>query len=336
MSCLMIDVDGFTLNSSDEERIKNPLVGGLILFSRNYVDKDQLRELVGSIRSIKKEILVGVDHEGGRVQRFREGFTEIPNMRKIGKIYEQDPGYANSVAKLTGWLIARELGEFDIDFSFTPVLDIDYGSSSVIGDRSFNANISPIIELAGSLARGLDHGGMQSVGKHFPGHGFIKADTHLELAVDKRSLENIQSNDMLIFESLIRNKIKGIMPSHVIYPSCDKSPAGLSKFWLQDQLRKLLKFKGAIFSDDMSMKAAELSEKNITSRVKGALVAGCDMVLVCNSPKEVDLLLGSLEWSSGEASYRRLQSMRLNKIKNKTTSFEGNSLEQAQSIILNM
>ena len=336
MTCLMIDLDGTALNSSDEQRIKDPLVGGLILFTRNYEDRNQLRELVSSIRSIKKEILIAVDHEGGRVQRFKEGFTEIPNMRKIGNIYEKNKEDANKIANLTGWLIAKELGDFDIDFSFTLVLDIDYGSSSVIGDRSFNSNIDPIIDLAGSLVSGLDYGGMQSVGKHFPGHGFIKADTHLESAIDTRSLENIQSNDMIIFEKLIHRGLKAIMPSHVIYSSCDKKPAGLSKFWLQDQLRKLLKFNGAIFSDDMSMKAAELSEKNITSRVEGALLSGCDMVLVCNSPKKVDELLSCLKWNSSEESYCRLQSMRLDKIKNKASRYLGSDLEQVQSTLLNI
>ena len=332
MTCLMIDVEGLELIDSDIERIKHPLVGGIILFARNYKDKSQLIKLIISIRKIKKNLLVAVDHEGGRVQRFKDEFTNIPKMNLIGQIYQKDKKHANKIAKLTGWIIAEELAAVDIDFSFTPVLDIDYGASSVIGDRAFHQDIDPISELASSLIEGLNFGGMQSVGKHFPGHGFIKADTHLETATDSRLLKTIQNNDMLTFDRLIHNGIKGIMPSHVIYSSCDKNPAGLSSFWLQEQLRGRLKFKGAIFSDDISMQAAEDSENNITLRVKNALIAGCDMVLVCNSPNEVDKLIKELQYKPNSESVKRLQLMKLNRNKN-SLSYCNHTIDEARVII---
>jgi len=332
MTCLMIDIEGLGLINSDIERIKHPLVGGIILFSRNYKDKSQLTKLIISIRKIKNNLLVAVDHEGGRVQRFKDEFTNIPKMSLFGKIYQKDKKLANKIAKLSGWVIAEELSAVDIDFSFTPVLDVDYGASSVIGDRAFHQDIDTISELASSLVDGLNVGGMQSVGKHFPGHGFIKTDTHLEVATDNRSLETIQKNDMLTFDRLIKKGVKGIMPSHVIYPSCDQSPAGLSGFWLQDQLRNRLRFEGAIFSDDMSMQAAKDSENNITLRVKKALLAGCDMVLVCNSPIELDKLLAELQWKPDIKSFKRLQLMRLNKARNNLTCCNYNT-DEARSII---
>ena len=328
----MIDVEGLGLINSDIERIKHPLVGGIILFARNYKNRPQLIKLIISIRKIKQNLLIAVDHEGGRVQRFKDEFTKIPKMSLFGKIYQKDRNRAKKIAKLSGWIIAKELAAIDIDFSFTPVLDIDYGASSVIGDRAFHQDIDTISELASSLVEGLSFGGMQSLGKHFPGHGFIKADTHFKTAIDSRPLETIQNNDMLTFDRLIQKGVKGIMPSHVIYSSCDQNPSGLSSFWLQDQLRGRLGFEGAIFSDDMSMKAAQDSENNITLRVKKALIAGCDMVLVCNSPFEVDKLICELEWKPDVKSFKRLQLMRLNKARNNLTCCNHN-IDEARSII---
>ena len=335
MTCLMIDIEGLELIDADIKRIKHPLVGGIILFTRNFKNKIQLKKLVISIRKLKENLLIAVDHEGGRVQRFKDEFTNIPKMNSIGLIYQEDKQQANTIAKLIGWVIANELAEIDIDFSFTPVLDIDYRNSSIIGDRAFHQNVQAISELASSLVEGLNFVGMQSVGKHFPGHGFIKADTHLEIATDNRSLETIQKNDMLTFESLIKMGIKAIMPSHVIYSSCDQDPAGLSDFWLQDQLRGRLKFEGAILSDDMSMTAAQDSEGNVSLRVKRALIAGCDMVLFCNSPNEVDGLLSDLKWKPIEESLRRLEHLKLNKeIKlGKKLNYCNYSFEEAQLLI---
>ena len=243
MTCLMIDIGSTELSNKDEERLQNKLVGGVILFSRNYKNKKQIKALTASIRKIKKNILIAVDHEGGRVQRFREEFTEIPDMALLGQIYDENKAEGKRLAKLCGQLIAYELGACDIDFSFTPVLDINFGTSYVIGDRSFHQHAKPIVDLASSVMDGLSSGGMKSVGKHFPGHGFIKADTHLESANDDRSLEEIQEKDMNMFKEMTKKNSSGVMPSDVIYSCCDQQPAGFSKFWLEGQLRKFLNFE---------------------------------------------------------------------------------------------
>ena len=316
MTCLMIDIGSTELSYKDEERLQNELVGGVILFSRNYKNKKQVKALTASIRKIKKNILIAVDHEGGRVQRFREEFTDIPDMALLGKVYDENKIEGERLAKLCGQLIAYELGACDIDFSFTPVLDINFGTSSVIGDRSFHEDAKPIVDLASSVMDGLSSAGMKSVGKHFPGHGFIKADTHLESASDDRSLEEIQEKDMNIFKEMIKKNIAGVMPSHVIYSSCDLKPAGFSKFWLEGQLRKILNFEGAIFSDDMGMMAAQIYEKDLVSRVRKCLEAGCDMVLVCNQDEYVDKVLNKLLWKQDSISKERLSNMRRDYLKN--------------------
>ena len=332
----MIDVESFHLNIEDMQRIKHPLVGGVILFARNYQNKNQLKQLVSQIRDIKKNILIGVDHEGGRVQRFKDGFTSLPPMAMLGKMYDQDEQKAKEFASLVGWVIAKELGGCDIDFSFTPVLDVNYGASSVIGDRAFHEQVSPVIELANNLMQGLEDGGMQAIGKHFPGHGFIKEDTHLEKGEDKRKFSDIKENDLKVFISLINNGMKGIMPSHIIYSSCDSLPSGLSRFWLQDQLRVQLGFKGAIFSDDMSMKAAKFIKENIVERLLMALNAGCDMVLLCNSPKEVDYALTNVRWNIDTNSIARLAAMKLDNTKNKIDIYKHHSVADIQQKIESM
>tara|TARA_Y100000022_G_scaffold19417_1_gene14823 strand:- start:12450 stop:13454 length:1005 start_codon:yes stop_codon:yes gene_type:complete len=332
----MIDVESFQLNTEDIQRIKHPLVGGVILFARNYQNKNQLKQLVNQIRDVKKEILIGVDHEGGRVQRFKDDFTSLPPMAMLGKIYDKDKQNAKELASLVGWVIAKELGDCDIDFSFTPVLDVNYGASSVIGDRAFHQQVFPVIELASNLRQGLEDGGMQAIGKHFPGHGFIKEDTHLEKGKDKRKFLDIEENDLKVFVSLINSGIKGIMPSHIIYSSSDSLPSGFSKFWLQDQLRGKLGFKGAIFSDDMSMKAAKLVRENIVERLLIALKAGCDMILLCNSPKEVDNVLTHLEWNVNAASKSRLAAMKLDSTKNKIDTYKYHSVAEIQQKLGNM
>ena len=332
----MIDVESYHLNIEDMQRIKHPLVGGVILFARNYQNKNQLKQLVSQIKDIKKNILIGVDHEGGRVQRFKDGFTSLPPMSMLGKMYDQDEQKAKEFASLVGWVIAKELGGCDIDFSFTPVLDVNYGASSVIGDRAFHEQVSPVIELANNLIQGLEDGGMQAIGKHFPGHGFIKEDTHLEKGEDKRKFSDIKENDLKVFASLIDVGIKGIMPSHIIYSSCDSLPSGLSRFWLQDQLRIQLGFKGAIFSDDMSMKAAKFIKENIVERLLMALNAGCDMVLLCNSPKEVDYALTNVRWNIDTNSIARLAAMKLDNTKNKIDIYKHHSVADIQQKIESM
>ena len=307
---LMIDVEGLTLNDEDIKRIMHPMVGGLILFTRNYKDTVQLKTLTDAIRKIRgHDFLIAVDHEGGRVQRFREGFTIIPAMRKLGEVWDKDPKRANHLAFLIGQIIATELRVFDIDFSFTPVLDIDYSESTVIRDRAFHVDIEAIKALASNLLEGLKEGGMHGVGKHFPGHGYIKADSHLSISEDERTFDEIASKDMSIFISLIKHGLNAVMPSHVLYSEADKHPAGFSSFWLKDQLREKFHFKGAIFSDDMSMKGAILGGE-MKDRILKALEAGCDMVLLCNSPQLVDEVLLHLDWKMSSESIIRLLSMK--------------------------
>ena len=307
---LMIDVEGLTLKDEDIKRIMHPMVGGLILFTRNYKDTVQLKTLTDAIRKIRgHDFLIAVDHEGGRVQRFREGFTIIPAMRKLGEVWDKDPKRANHLAFLIGQIIATELRVFDIDFSFTPVLDIDYSESTVIRDRAFHVDIEAIKALASNLLEGLKEGGMHGVGKHFPGHGYIKADSHLSISEDERTFDEIASKDMSIFISLIKHGLNAVMPSHVLYSEADKHPAGFSSFWLKDQLREKFHFKGAIFSDDMSMKGAILGGE-MKDRILKALEAGCDMVLLCNSPQLVDEVLLHLDWKMSSESIIRLLSMK--------------------------
>ena len=307
---LMIDVEGLTLTNEDIKRISHPMVGGLILFTRNYKDTHQLKTLTDAIRKIRgHDFLIAVDHEGGRVQRFREGFTTIPAMRKLGEVWDKDPKKANHLAFLIGQIIATELRVFDIDFSFTPVLDIDYSESTVIRDRAFHGDIEAIKSLASNLLEGLKEAGMHGVGKHFPGHGYIKADSHLSISEDTRALNEIASKDMSIFTSLIKHGLNAVMPSHVLYSAADKNPAGFSSFWLKDQLREKFHFKGAIFSDDMSMKGAILGGE-MKDRILKALEAGCDMVLLCNSPQLVDEVLLQFDWKMSSESMARLLSMK--------------------------
>ncbi len=310
MGPLMIDVEGLTLTDEDVTRITHPMVGGIILFARNYKDAAQLKTLTDAIRKIRgHDFLIAVDHEGGRVQRFKEGFTTIPPMRKLGEIWDKDSNKANHLAFLIGQTIATELRVFDIDFSFTPVLDIDYSESTVIRDRAFHGNIETIKALASSLLEGLKEGGMHGVGKHFPGHGYIKTDSHLSISEDKRALDEIESKDMSIFISLIKQGLNAVMPSHVLYSAVDEHPAGFSRFWLKSQLREKYHFQGAIFSDDMSMKGAILGGE-MKDRLLKALDAGCDMVLLCNSPQLVDEVLSQLHWKMSSDSAERLLSMK--------------------------
>ena len=310
MGPLMIDVEGLTLTGEDVTRITHPMVGGIILFARNYKDPAQLKTLTDAIRKIRgHDFLIAVDHEGGRVQRFKEGFTAIPPMRKLGEIWDKDSNKANHLAFLIGQIIATELRVFDIDFSFTPVLDIDYSESTVIRDRAFHGNIETIKALASSLLEGLKEGGMHGVGKHFPGHGYIKTDSHLSISEDKRALDEIESKDMSIFISLIKQGLNAVMPSHVLYSAADEHPAGFSRFWLKSQLREKYHFQGAIFSDDMSMKGAILGGE-MKDRLLKALDAGCDMVLLCNSPQLVDEVLSQLHWKMSSESAERLLSMK--------------------------
>mgnify|MGYP003856774343 CR=1 FL=1 len=306
---LMLDVASYSLSGEEKTLLANPIVGGLILFSRNYESPEQLKNLIAEIRQASPNIIIAVDHEGGRVQRFREGFTRIPAMASFGKLYKQNPESAIALSRDCGWLMAAELIAYDIDISFAPILDRDYGVSSIIGDRAFSVNPDDIVVLTKAFIDGMSQAGMASTGKHFPGHGGVAADSHIDIPVDERSLDELRSNDISIFAPVIDAGLNAIMPAHIIYPKVDEQPAGFSKYWLQTILRDELDFEGVIFSDDLGMEGATVAG-GFPQRADAALKAGCDMVLVCNNPEGAQEVLQHLD-SSGITCNERLQSMRL-------------------------
>ena len=276
---LMLDLEGLTVTAEEQELLRHPAVGGLILFSRNYQEPDQLYELIHQVRAARPDLLIAVDQEGGRVQRFRTEFTRLPPMAALGRYHGRDPEAARHAADLLGELMADELRAYDIDISFAPVLDLDFGTSSVIGDRSFNADPHAVTELAGAFIDGMARAGMAATGKHFPGHGHVAADSHLELPEDPRTWEQLQ-DDLVPFKALAP-RLDGIMPAHVRYQAVDAEPAGFSRHWLGKVLRGDCGYRGVIFSDDLGM-AGAAGAGDFPQRAQAALGAGCDMVLVCN------------------------------------------------------
>lgn len=291
---VMADVAGPELTPDDIQRLQHPLIGGVILFARNFASPKQLVKLTANIHALREPKLpVAVDHEGGRVQRFRDGFTSIPAMRLLGQRWDNSPQEARRLAENVGYVIAAELIAHGVDFSFAPVLDVDWGESGVIGDRAFHKDPLAIAELGRALMAGMAKGGMGSVGKHYPGHGFVRADSHHEIPVDTRSFEEIDRADLIPFRALAAQGMNAVMPAHVIYSQVDSKPAGFSSIWLKDILRRQLGFDGLIFSDDLSMEGASTAG-NVTRRAHAALDAGCDMVLLCNDPLRTDELLQGL------------------------------------------
>jgi len=282
---LIVDVAGTELNDADRRRLADPLVGGVIHFARNWSDRAQMAALNAEIKSIRPDILICVDHEGGRVQRFRtDGFTRLPSMRVLGELWMKDALRATQIAVACGQVLAAELRACGVDFSFAPVLDLDYGESSVIGDRSFHRDPRVVAMLARSLMHGLLLAGMANCGKHFPGHGFVKADSHVAIPVDRRTLKAILADDARPYDWLV-GSLAAVMPAHVIYPRVDARPAGFSSKWLQEILRGKLGFDGAVFSDDLSMEAARQIDGELHSYTDAALAAlhaGCDLALLCN------------------------------------------------------
>lgn len=281
---VMCDVAGFALTELERQTLLHPLVGGVILFTRNYQNPEQLASLCAEIHSLRTPaLIITVDHEGGRVQRFRSGFTRLPAMRRLGEAWAQDSQQARYLAQDTGYVLAAELLAQGVDLSFTPVLDLDYGQSGVIGDRSFHRDPQIAAELAYSLMLGLREAGMGAVGKHFPGHGFAAADSHVAIPVDAREFDEIWRDDIVPYRHELRGLLSGVMPAHVIYENVVPGPAGFSPFWLQDVLRGRIGFEGVIFSDDLTMEGATVAG-DIVARADAAQRAGCDMVLVCNRP----------------------------------------------------
>ena len=318
---LIIDIAGLTLTKDDRRRLKNPLTGGIILFARNWENRAQLTALCAAIKAIRKDLLICVDHEGGRVQRFKtDGFTHLPPMRALGELWVKDQLAATNAATACGYVLAAELRSCGVDFSFTPVLDLDFGESSVIGDRAFGRDPRVVTLLAKSMMHGLLQAGMMNCGKHFPGHGFVKADSHHEIPVDKRSLKAILTDDAAPYEWL-NTTLSSVMPAHVIYPKVDSRPAGFSEQWLTYILRGQLGFGGAIFSDDLSMAGARIidgKEVSYTQAAATALNAGCDMVLLCNQSvdggKAVDELLDGMTEALLKGRWEALESSELRRL----------------------
>jgi len=302
----MLDVEGLSLTPADRDLLREPAVGGVILFARNYQSPAQLAELVGAIRAVRSPpLLVAVDHEGGRVQRFREEFTGIPPMRRIGRQHDSDPESAVSLARTTGWVAASELRAMDIDLAFTPCVDLDWGVSTVIGDRAFHRRPEVVAELSSAYCLGLREGGMVAIAKHFPGHGAVVADSHEELPVDRRKFGDLL-DDMRPYEKLIGNRqLAGVLMSHIVYSEMDEMPAGFSAYWIQNQLRSQLGFDGAVFTDDLSMEATR-RYGTMPVRAKLALDAGCDMVLICNDRPAASATVAALREYSNPLSLVRL------------------------------
>lgn len=328
---LIIDIAGTELSKQDRKRLKHPLVGGLILFARNWASREQLTALCDAIKKVRQDLLICVDHEGGRVQRFKtDGFTHLPPMRALGQMWAQDGKggegtgalRATRAATACGYVLGAELRACGVDLSFTPVLDLDYGESSVIGDRAFARDPRVVSLLAKSLMHGLQLSGMANCGKHFPGHGFVKADSHTDIPIDKRSLKVILSDDAQPY-GWLGTALASVMPAHVVYPKVDARPAGFSAKWLGDILRGQLRFGGAVFSDDLSMAGARMVDGQVVSTTQAAVAAlnaGCDMVLLCNQSlgdgAELDALINGLteaqlkgQWQPLEASEERRLSL---------------------------
>ena len=318
---LIIDIAGTTLSKVDRQRLAHPLVGGMIFFGRNWQNREQLAALCADIKSIRADLLICVDHEGGRVQRFRtDGFTHLPPMKALGELWLRDQLGATNAATACGFVLASELRACGVDFSFTPVLDLDYGESGVIGDRAFGRDPRVVTLLAKSLMHGLLLAGMANCGKHFPGHGFVKADSHTDIPVDNRGLKAILADDAAPY-GWLSTAVSSVMPAHVIYPKVDARPAGFSAKWLGDILRGRLDFGGAIFSDDLSMAGARLidgREVSYTEAAIAALNAGCDMVLLCNQSldggRAVDELLAGMTEAQLKAQWQPMEAGELRRL----------------------
>jgi beta-N-acetylhexosaminidase len=305
----MVDVAGLELTPEDRDVLCHPLVGSVILFTRNYASSGQLARLVADIHAVRTPaLLVGVDQEGGRVQRFRPGFSALPPLRRIGHEFDLDPKNGLLLARSMGWLMAAEVRAHGVDLSFAPCVDLDYGVSEVIGDRAFHSRPEAVAQLALAYMAGMKDAGMAATAKHFPGHGAVVADSHQSLPVDRRDWQGL-ADDVLPYRRLIANGLPGVMVAHVMFPAEDTAPASLSRRWIQNALREELRFEGAVFTDDLSMGgAAEFGD--IVARAEAALAAGCDVLPVCNDRASVAKLLDELDHEIEPSAHLRLVRMR--------------------------
>ncbi len=329
---LMIDIEGPFLNQEDIELIGSPHVGGLILFERNFLDRNQITDLCFEIKSKKPEIIIAVDQEGGRVQRFKKGFSQIPPMQRLGDLVSYDKHAGLDLCKNAGWLIASELIASGIDLSFSPVLDLDQDLSSIIGDRAFSDQIDIVIECARAFIFGMNEAGMACVGKHFPGHGSISEDSHLEKPIDRRALNEIENKDLIPFKELINN-LDGIMTAHILFPDVDERITTFSKIWIKQILREQMKFEGMIFSDDLSMEGTN-EFKSFYDKTKNAIISGCEMILICNNREGAKDALKYFEENNIEASEKTFSMLMANDVswkdleKNKIRSKISNELKK--------
>jgi beta-N-acetylhexosaminidase len=306
---LMMDLKGTRIEPEEREMLRHPLVGSVILFTRNYADPEQLTALVADIHSVRSPpLIVAVDQEGGRVQRFRSGFSRLPPIRRIGQQFDIDPKSGLELARQLGWLMAAELRAHGVDLSFAPCVDLDYGASEIIGDRAFHSKADIVGQLAVAYMHGMRNAGMAATAKHFPGHGAVVADSHLALPVDRRPIEDM-TEDMAPYRRLISNGLPAVMVAHVLFPSVDDVPASVSSRWIRGVLRGDLRFQGAVFSDDLSM-AGAAAAGDIVTRAERALAAGCDVLPVCNNPASVVTLLDQLKIEPEPASQLRVVRMR--------------------------
>ncbi len=306
---LMVDIAGTELSASDREVLAHPLIGSVILFTRNYVDRAQLRSLVSQIHAVRNPaLLIAVDHEGGRVQRFRDGFSALPPLRRIGQAFDASAQTGLAMARALGWLMAAELLACGLDFSFAPCVDLDYGLSEIIGDRAFHARASVVSALAVAYVHGMRDAGMAATAKHFPGHGAVVADSHLALPVDRRELVDMEA-DLQPYRRLIANGLPAVMAAHVLFPAVDALPASFSQRWIARELRVGLSFAGLVFADDLTM-AGAASVGDLPDRAHRALAAGCDVLPVCNDRPGVERLLDQFKPPLDPAAQLRLIRMR--------------------------
>ena len=321
----MLDIEGLTLAPHEHEKLQHPNTGAVILFARNYENPQQVTELIDSIRAVRSgPLLIAVDQEGGRVQRFQNGFTRLPPAASYAR--------APELAESAGWLMASELLAVGVDFSFAPVLDIDCGVSQIIGDRSFSTDAELATQLSSSFRKGMKSAGMAATGKHFPGHGAIALDSHLTLPIDERDLESLRNKDLIPFKQLINEGLEAVMPAHVLYTQIDANPAGFSKFWIQTILREELNFKGVVFSDDLSMEGAAFAG-DFPERAKRAQQAGCDMLLVCNNPAAAEQILEALPVTNDPVRTQRLMSMQGQKRLDRTELMNSSLWQKTAALI---